>query len=71
MPRKPIAITLDAHVESLMDHVEKLLTALGERQPYDYDYSEAAAIDAAIDATESKLREVRRLWLAEQTARAR
>lgn len=56
--RKPIAVTLDAQVESFMDAVENLLesTVVAESTQY--------------DNVERRLRELRKAWLAETTARA-
>lgn len=53
----PVAIELDTMVESLMDTCEQVISEVQE--PY-----------RAVEKLDVKLRELRKRWLAEQTARA-
>lgn len=63
---KPMAFKLDSEVEKLVTTFERLIEALEEKLPDDY-----FGAGASIDAAEKDLIAFKRVWLAEQTARAR
>lgn len=64
--RRPIAVDLDRQVENVMTLAEDLLAELDDRTDVEFEGTKLGQI---ADRLEADLRELRRRWLAEQTAR--
>lgn len=67
--KRPIAITLDSRVARMMDDIEELLRLIDDSD--DLGGADRDELDRRSEEMRGRLIELRRAWLAEETARAR